>query len=104
MADETKDYRVLSRIDAEKRYEAGDTIKLSDADAAPLLATNGPCIEEIVTAEELEKPVAEMNLAELKAYAKSKGIQFAGNSGEAKMRELIAAAEPAMPAVEGAQQ
>ncbi len=94
MADE-KEYKVLSRIDADKRYEAGDTIHLTDADAIPLLASDGPCIELIPTAEELSKPVAEMDLPELKAYAKSKGIAFAGNSGEAKMRELIATAEGA---------
>lgn len=107
MADEVKEYLVLSRIDGDRRYEAGDTIKLSDQDAAPLLATSGPCIEPITEGgglSVLDKPVADMTLPELKAYAKSKGVAFAGNAGEAKMRELIAAADTTPGSGEGAQQ
>ena len=82
MADEKKPYHVHSRIDHDKRYEEGDTIHLTDEEAAPLhavkvISSKGAKIAEASTQQteqtgapaDVGKAVADMNKVEALAYA-----------------------------------
>ncbi|WP_263418676.1 hypothetical protein [Terriglobus albidus] len=112
MEEQIKEYRVLSRIDGDRRYEAGDTIKLSDKDAAPLLATQGPCIEPLDgavagdttggTDQGAPVDLQSLKMPELKAMATGYGLTFAGNISKVDLIALIEAYEEKQAANEEA--